>query len=190
MRAYKFLDGDGQGVFSRFAWPLPDGGPGAWVEAEVVRLNAVHSVEKTRLEGDREDLAHEVALRSAHHRAEREGIAARNEGVTADGNPYAGDDEIQQTAHQAWRHGWMLRDGLLRLNEHAATVQAERDNLVKAMEKARPEIERLLEDNQRLRTSTEALRDQYVRLHAEHEATRQALEACQSQLKAWRENEG
>ena len=35
MRAYKFLDGDGQGVFSRFAWPLPDGGPGAWVESEV-----------------------------------------------------------------------------------------------------------------------------------------------------------
>ena len=35
MRAYKFLTADGLGVFSRFAWPLPDDGPGAWVESEV-----------------------------------------------------------------------------------------------------------------------------------------------------------
>jgi hypothetical protein len=31
--AYKFLRPDGTGVFTRFAWPLPDGGPGAWVNA-------------------------------------------------------------------------------------------------------------------------------------------------------------
>jgi hypothetical protein len=36
VRAYKFLADDGSGVFSRFAWPLPNGGPGAWVESEVV----------------------------------------------------------------------------------------------------------------------------------------------------------
>src|SRR5262245_3298756 len=35
MRAYKFLTADGLGVFSRFAWPLPNAGPGAWVESEV-----------------------------------------------------------------------------------------------------------------------------------------------------------
>jgi hypothetical protein len=33
--AYKFLSADGRGVFSRFAWPLPNGAPGEWVEAEV-----------------------------------------------------------------------------------------------------------------------------------------------------------
>jgi hypothetical protein len=33
--AYKFLRSDGTGVFSRFAWPLPDGGPGAWIDAPV-----------------------------------------------------------------------------------------------------------------------------------------------------------
>jgi hypothetical protein len=33
--AYKFLRPDGRGVFSGFAWPLPDGGPGRWVEARV-----------------------------------------------------------------------------------------------------------------------------------------------------------
>jgi hypothetical protein len=33
--AYKFLGADGTGVFSGFAWPLPNGGPGDWVEAEV-----------------------------------------------------------------------------------------------------------------------------------------------------------
>ena len=35
MRAFKFLTADGSGVFSGFAWPLPDGAPGAWVESEV-----------------------------------------------------------------------------------------------------------------------------------------------------------
>ena len=35
MNAYKFLRGDGTGVFSGFAWPLPSGGrPGDWVEAD------------------------------------------------------------------------------------------------------------------------------------------------------------
>jgi hypothetical protein len=33
--AYKFLRSDGTSVFTRFRWPLPDGGPGAWVDAEV-----------------------------------------------------------------------------------------------------------------------------------------------------------
>jgi hypothetical protein len=35
MKAYKFLTADRLGVFSRFAWPLPNGGPGEWVESEV-----------------------------------------------------------------------------------------------------------------------------------------------------------
>jgi hypothetical protein len=35
MKAYKCLTSDGLGVFSRFAWPLPDGKPGSWVESEV-----------------------------------------------------------------------------------------------------------------------------------------------------------
>jgi hypothetical protein len=36
MTAYKCLTAEGTGRFSGFAWPLPDGRPGAWVEAEVV----------------------------------------------------------------------------------------------------------------------------------------------------------
>ena len=35
MRAYKFLTADGKGVLSGFAWPLPNGAPGDWVEAVV-----------------------------------------------------------------------------------------------------------------------------------------------------------
>ena len=35
MIAYKFLRPDGTSVFTGFSWPLPDGGPGAWVEAKV-----------------------------------------------------------------------------------------------------------------------------------------------------------
>jgi len=33
--AYKFLAADGKGTFTRFAWPLPNGAPGAWVDAEI-----------------------------------------------------------------------------------------------------------------------------------------------------------
>ena len=33
MIAYKFLRPDGTSVFTRFRWPLPDGGPGEWVDA-------------------------------------------------------------------------------------------------------------------------------------------------------------
>lgn len=36
MIAYKFLRADGSTAFSDFRWPLPDGAPGAWVEAPVV----------------------------------------------------------------------------------------------------------------------------------------------------------
>jgi len=35
MIAYKFLRPGGTSPFTGFAWPLPDGGPGAWVEAPV-----------------------------------------------------------------------------------------------------------------------------------------------------------
>ena len=35
MRAFKFLTADGRGVFSGFAWPLPDARPGSWVESEI-----------------------------------------------------------------------------------------------------------------------------------------------------------
>jgi hypothetical protein len=38
--AYKFLRTDGTGVFTRFAWPLPNGGPGEWVQAPIL---ACHS---------------------------------------------------------------------------------------------------------------------------------------------------
>ena len=44
MIAYKFLRPDGTGVFTRFAWPLPTGGPGGWVEAPVVTCHSgVHA---------------------------------------------------------------------------------------------------------------------------------------------------
>ena len=35
MIAYKFLRRDGTGAFTRFPWPLPNGGPGAWVDAPI-----------------------------------------------------------------------------------------------------------------------------------------------------------
>ena len=36
MIAYKFLRPDGTSVFTGFSWPLPNDGPGDWIQAEVV----------------------------------------------------------------------------------------------------------------------------------------------------------
>ena len=35
MIAYKFLGPGATGPFTAFAWPRPDGGPGAWIEAPI-----------------------------------------------------------------------------------------------------------------------------------------------------------
>jgi hypothetical protein len=48
--AYKFLHADGTTVFSGFRWPLPDHGPGAWVEAPVVPCRSgIHACRPTDL---------------------------------------------------------------------------------------------------------------------------------------------
>jgi len=44
MKTYKFLVVEGLGVFSHFRWPLPNGGPGAWVESDAVTCRSgVHA---------------------------------------------------------------------------------------------------------------------------------------------------
>ena len=53
MMAYKFLHAGGVGLFSGFAWPLPEGGePGAWVaiEGDPVRCtNGIHACDAAAL---------------------------------------------------------------------------------------------------------------------------------------------
>jgi hypothetical protein len=55
MNAYKFLTADGRGLFTGFAWPLPNGAAGEWVEADVeLCRSGVHACR-------REDLSYWVA---------------------------------------------------------------------------------------------------------------------------------
>jgi hypothetical protein len=50
MIAYKFLRPDGGGVFTRFRWPLPDGGPGEWVSSTVDPCRSgIHACEPRHL---------------------------------------------------------------------------------------------------------------------------------------------
>ena len=50
MIAYKFLREDGASPFTRFAWPLPGGAPGAWVEAPVVACRSgIHACRRADL---------------------------------------------------------------------------------------------------------------------------------------------
>jgi hypothetical protein len=48
--AYKFLRSDGSSVFTRFTWPLPDGGPGPWVDAAVDPCRSgIHACSRSHL---------------------------------------------------------------------------------------------------------------------------------------------
>ena len=50
MIANKFLRSDGTGAFTRFAWPLPDGAAGAWVEAPIVPCRSgIHACRRADL---------------------------------------------------------------------------------------------------------------------------------------------
>ena len=51
MIAYKFLEHDGVSRFTGFQWPLPNGGPAPWVEAEAVEpcRGGIHACRVTDL---------------------------------------------------------------------------------------------------------------------------------------------
>lgn len=50
MIAYKFLRADGSSVFSSFRWPLPNGAPGAWVQARIEPCRSgIHACRPTDL---------------------------------------------------------------------------------------------------------------------------------------------
>jgi hypothetical protein len=50
MMAYKFLRSDGTGVFTGFRWPLPNGGPGAWVDARIEPcVSGIHACRRADL---------------------------------------------------------------------------------------------------------------------------------------------
>src|SRR6266516_3328753 len=50
MKGSKFLTADGEGLFSRFAWPLPNGRPGRWVESEIEPCRSgIHACRKDDL---------------------------------------------------------------------------------------------------------------------------------------------
>jgi chromosome segregation ATPase len=178
-----------QDAWGREKEALEDAFESAQAARQADREVAADTLAKARLafEAERRTLQGEIQVWEARQRAEREGIQARNDGAAVDATPYGTNGPAESAAHQAWRGGWTLRDGLLRLNDHAHQMQAERDQLMRAMEKARPEVERMLEENQRLTSTAEALRRELVRVNAEHDQTQQALEACQAQLRSWRE---
>jgi hypothetical protein len=63
MIAYKFLRADGSTAFSGFRWPLPDGAPGAWVQAPVVPCRSgVHACRPVDLPFWVGDVLYEVEL--------------------------------------------------------------------------------------------------------------------------------
>lgn len=63
MIAYKFLRRDGASVYAQFRWPLPDGGPGAWVEAQVTLCRSgIHACRPPDLPFWVNDVLYEIEL--------------------------------------------------------------------------------------------------------------------------------
>lgn len=83
---------------------------------------------------EREELDVRTRRGEAWKKAELEGVTARTRGEALEANPHAeAGDEVEREAHQAWRHGWRLRDVLLDLNVRLKEAQgaiAARDALL------------------------------------------------------------
>lgn len=78
MIAHKFLRADGRGRFTAFAWPLPDRGPGAWVQAEVDPCRSgIHACRPADLPFWVGDLLYEVELAAPVREEGRKLIAPR-----------------------------------------------------------------------------------------------------------------
>lgn len=75
---------------------------------------------------EREELEARARRGEAWKKAELEGVTARTRGEALEANPYeeAGDDAARE-GHQAWRHGWRLRDVLLDLSAKLKDTQGE-----------------------------------------------------------------
>lgn len=87
---------------------------------------------------EREELEARARRGEVWKKAELEGVTARTRGEALDQNPYAehGDD-VAKEGHQAWRHGWRLRDVLLDLNLRLKEAQgaiAARDQLLATLQ--------------------------------------------------------
>ena len=101
------------------------------------REQALRDLEATRVR-EREELEARARRGEAWKKAELEGVTARTRGEALEANPYEeGGDDVAREGHQAWRHGWRLRDVLLDLNvklkEANATI-ATRDARIAALE--------------------------------------------------------
>jgi hypothetical protein len=78
VNAYKFLAADGRGVFTEFAWPLPNGGPGDWVEAEIERCRSgVHACRPGDLSYWLAPVLYEIELDGSVAEAEMKVVAPR-----------------------------------------------------------------------------------------------------------------
>lgn len=78
MIAYKFLRADGTTVFTRFRWPLPDGGPGAWVDADVDPCRSgIHACRRADLPLWLGRVLYEIELDGAIHEEATKVVAPR-----------------------------------------------------------------------------------------------------------------
>jgi hypothetical protein len=107
------------------------------LEAERDRLATLLSAAEERQAGfqaeqeswraERRELEARARRGELWRQAEHEGVVARNRGDGPEANPYGIEDPVEEVGHQAWRHGWRVRDTLITLNERVRRLQEARE---------------------------------------------------------------
>ncbi|MEB3328895.1 MAG: hypothetical protein VKQ33_06650 [Candidatus Sericytochromatia bacterium] len=107
------------------------------LEAERDRVAALLTAAEERLEAaaagreawqaERQALEARARRGELWRQAEHEGVVARNRGEGPEANPYGIEDPGDEIGHQAWRHGWRVRDTLITLNERVHRLLEVRD---------------------------------------------------------------
>ncbi|MEB3222625.1 MAG: hypothetical protein VKS61_11155 [Candidatus Sericytochromatia bacterium] len=89
---------------------------------------AAHLAELDAWQAERRELQARARRGELWRQAEHEGVVARNRGDGPEANPYGVEDPVEEVGHQAWRHGWRVRDTLITLNERVRRLQEARDD--------------------------------------------------------------
>lgn len=118
--------------------------------------------DKTTLHAQLKDTEQRAKRGEIWRQAEHEGVVARNRGEALEANPYAGDDPVSEVGHQAWRHGFRVRDTLIGLNERirtlSETLEADRQAGAQEISQLKETLTRSEEAGQQLKAELTRLR--------------------------------
>lgn len=130
---------------------------------------------KTGVQQQLNDMEQRAKRGEAWRQAEHEGVVARNRGEDVDANPYKEQDPISEVGHQAWRHGFRVRDTLIGLNERIRNLG---ETLDATRQSHAEEVSQLQQNLRDLESTSQELTGELARLRQRN----QQLESDQRHL--------